>query len=174
MLGVAISSPGNPLFRQVRVGQGGKRFKCIKFRTMYRDAEARLHADSELYELYQLNDYKLPLADDPRIFPFGRFLRASSLDELPQLFNVLTGRMSLVGPRPVVPSELALYGPWADAYLAAVPGITGPWQVNGRNHIRYPQRAILDAEYIERWTFRSDLAIIAKTIPRVLRRDGSH
>lgn len=173
-IGIVVSSPGNPLFRQTRVGQGGKSFKCIKFRTMYRDAEERLAAEPELYQRYCCNDFKLPMREDPRIFALGRFLRSSSLDELPQLFNVLVGSMSLVGPRPVVPDELSLYGPWAPAYLAAVPGITGPWQATGRNKIRYPERAQLDAEYMERWSFATDLTIIAKTVPSVLRREGSH
>jgi lipopolysaccharide/colanic/teichoic acid biosynthesis glycosyltransferase len=173
-IGIVCSSPGNPLFRQRRVGRDGEIFKCLKFRTMYRDAEARLKADPELFQRYCDNDYKLPVGDDPRVFWLGRLLRRTSLDELPQLFNVLTGKMSLVGPRPVVPAELDLYGPWKFAYLEATPGLTGVWQVSGRNHIRYPERAKLDADYVLNWSFRNDLVILAKTVPTVLRRHGNH
>ncbi|WP_162942248.1 sugar transferase [Desertimonas flava] len=173
-IGVVVSSPGNPLFGQERVGHGGRHFRCLKFRTMYRDSEHRLRADPDLHARYVGNDYKLLLHEDPRVFGFGRLLRRTSLDELPQLFNVLVGSMSLVGPRPVVPDELGLYGPWRGAYLEAVPGITGPWQVNGRNDIRYPERAMLDAEYVEGWTFQADLMILLRTIPSVLKRRGCH
>ena len=170
---VFVSSPGNPFFRQPRIGQNGKVFRCVKFRTMRADAERRLHSDPDLYAQYLSNDFKLSARDDPRVFWFGRLLRRTSLDELPQLFNVLLGQMSLVGPRPVVPAELERYGPWRDAYLAVRPGITGRWQINGRNQVRYPERAILDAEYLESWTFSTDITILLKTIPSVIRRHGS-
>lgn len=175
-LGVAVfvSSPRNPFFRQARVGQHGEVFKCIKFRTMYTDAEQRLDSDPDLYAQYIANDFKLNAHDDPRVFWLGRLLRRTSLDELPQLINVLLGHMSLVGPRPVVPAELERYGPWTDAYLAVRPGITGRWQINGRNHVRYPDRAMLDAEYLEHWNFWTDIVILLKTIPSVIRRRGSH
>lgn len=173
-LAVAISSPGSPFFVQDRVGRGGKTFKCIKFRTMHTDAEARLHQDPELHRQYVANDFKLAARDDPRVFPAGRFLRQTSLDELPQLLNVLAGHMSLVGPRPVIPDELGCYGPWKGAYLAMRPGVTGRWQVNGRTHVRYPERARVDGEYYEQWRFRSDLLILLKTIPSIVRRHGAN
>lgn len=170
---VMISSPGNPFFLQDRIGRGGRTFKCIKFRTMHPNAEERLRADPGLHGRYLANDFKLGAHEDPRVFRVGRFLRRTSLDELPQLSNVLIGHMSLVGPRPVVPAELDRYGVWKGAYLAMRPGITGCWQINGRSHIRYPQRAQLDAEYLDQWRFGTDFIIILKTIPSVLRRRGA-
>jgi exopolysaccharide production protein ExoY len=169
---VVLCSPGSPMFGHERLGQSGRTFKCLKFRTMHRDAEERLRRDAGLYERYVANDFKLPAEADPRIFAFGRFLRKASLDEIPQLLNVLRGEMSLVGPRPIVPAELAQYGPWQGAYLAMLPGVTGPWQATGRNNVRYPERARLDAEYLEQWSFAGDLRILAKTVPSTLRRTG--
>lgn len=160
------------MFGQRRVGRDGGVFRCWKFRTMYTDSEDRLSADPALYERYVTNDFKLEMGGDPRVTPLGRFLRRSSLDELPQLFNVLIGNMSLVGPRPVVVDELEMYGPWKDAYLAAKPGITGPWQCSGRNEIRYPERAMLDAEYLSSWRPARDMKILLRTVPAVLRRNG--
>lgn len=178
MLAIALvvtwSSPGPVLFRQHRIGKGGRAFRIVKFRTMYVDAEQRLRADPELYAAYVANDYKLDLDVDPRITPIGRFLRKSSLDELPQLFNVLGGTMSLVGPRPVVPEELACYGDVVASYLQLLPGLTGRWQIEGRNFVRYPERAYLDDDYLRSWHLRSDLKIIAKTVPLVLGRRGCH
>lgn len=171
---VKRSSPGPVLFRQERVGQGGRMITVLKFRTMYVDSVERMHADEELYQRYLLNDFKLPTETDPRIAPFGRFLRGTSLDELPQLFNVLGGSMSLVGPRPIMALELECYGPWAWTYLASKPGITGRWQSDGRNHVRYPQRAEHDAEYLRNWTLAGDVWILLKTIPAVIRRHGAH
>ena len=175
LISVAIvaSSPGNPYFLHVRVGQGGRVFRCIKFRTMYPDAETRLIHDPELYANYVASDFKLRSQNDPRVFRFGRILRRTSLDEIPQVFNVILGHMSLVGPRPVVPVELDRYGPWQYAYLAVRPGITGRWQINGRNHIRYPERASLDADYLRDWTFLEDVVILLRTIPAVIRRNGN-
>lgn len=173
-LAVVISSPGNPFFLQQRVGRNGKIFKCIKFRTMHTDAEQRLRSDPALHARYIANDYKLPAREDPRVIAIGPLLRHTSLDELPQLLNILLGHMSLVGPRPVVPDELDNYERWKGAYLAMRPGLTGAWQTNGRTHIRYPERAMLDAEYLEQWQFRTDLVILLKTIPTIVRRHGSN
>jgi exopolysaccharide production protein ExoY len=170
---VWLASPGRPMFGQERLGRDGRVFRCWKFRSMHRDAEEILVSDPELYAAYVANDFKLSCANDPRITTIGRFLRASSLDELPQLFNVLIGDMSLVGPRPVVPAELdRCYGPWTGAYLAVRPGVTGPWQVGGRNDIRYPERAALDADYVNTWRFRHDLMILARTPAALLRGPG--
>jgi exopolysaccharide production protein ExoY len=168
-----VSSAGGPLFGQERVGRDGRVFRCWKFRSMRRDAEQILQRDPELYAVYVANDFKLDCVDDPRITAIGRVLRTTSLDELPQFFNVLVGHMSLVGPRPVVPFEIErCYGPWMGEYLAVRPGITGPWQINGRNEIRYPERAALDAHYVNTWTFRHDLSILARTPKALLRKVG--
>lgn len=171
---VFISSPGNPFFVQRRVGRGGVTFRCVKFRTMYPGAADRLHTDPELLAAYIANDFKIDARHDPRVFWFGRLLRRTSLDELPQLINVLLGHMSLVGPRPIVPDELAAYGQWQHAYMAMRPGITGVWQISGRNQVRYPERAMLDGEYFEHWSFWTDIAILLKTIPSVIARHGTH
>jgi lipopolysaccharide/colanic/teichoic acid biosynthesis glycosyltransferase len=124
--------------------------------------------------LYVENGYKLPEDCDPRITAVGRFLRKSSLDELPQLFNVIRGEMSLVGPRPIVPDELLQYGQRADDFLAALPGITGSWQVGGRSKVGYPMRAGIELDYVYRWSPLADLTILCRTVPAVLSRNGAH
>ncbi|MGI9625227.1 MAG: sugar transferase [Longimicrobiales bacterium] len=171
---IRLNSPGPVLFRQKRLGRHGVAFPCLKFRTMRIDAEKILMSDPDLFEHYQRNGYKLPDGEDPRLIPFGGFLRKTSLDELPQLLNVLRGEMSLVGPRPIVPAELDEYGDDAEAFLSAFPGITGYWQVNGRSHLGYPQRAAVELEYIEMWTPSLDLLLLLKTVPVVLARRGAH
>lgn len=171
---VKLSSPGPILFRQDRVGRAGETFRILKFRTMHVDADERLRADPELYAAYVANDYKLDCAVDPRVPAIGQFLRKSSLDELPQLFNVLAGSMSLVGPRPIVREELGCYGDMAVSYFQLRPGLTGLWQVEGRNIVRYPERAHMDHDYLYSWRFRSDLSIMARTVPLVLGRRGCH
>jgi exopolysaccharide production protein ExoY len=169
-----LSSRGPILFRQPRIGRGRETFEILKFRTMHTDSAARLVASPELWERYVDNDFKLPIEEDPRITRLGRVLRRSSLDELPQLLNVLNGEMSLVGPRPVVAEELAQYGSLVDAYTAVRPGITGRWQTEGRNAIRYPERAVLDAAYVEHFRLRDDVRILWRTVPAVLGRSGVH
>jgi exopolysaccharide production protein ExoY len=169
-----VRSRGPVLFRHERIGRNGETFQMFKFRTMYIDATDRLRVEPELFQSYVHNDFKVPLQDDPRIVPGGRFLRRWSLDELPQLFNVLAGTMSLVGPRPIVAGELECYGPYSTIYLDVKPGITGRWQIDGRNQIRYPQRARLDADYVTNWSLGQDVAILLKTVPAVLRRRGAH
>ena len=171
-LAVKASSPGPVLFRHRRVGRAGRTFDVLKFRTMEAGAERRLATTPALLALYVGGDFKLANGADPRVTRLGRFLRASSLDELPQLVNVLAGDMSLVGPRPVVPGELSLYGEHHHAYLAQRPGLTGLWQVSGRNVIRFPQRAELDAEYGRRCSAALDLKILASTPLAVLTRRG--
>jgi lipopolysaccharide/colanic/teichoic acid biosynthesis glycosyltransferase len=172
-LGLLTLASGRPvLFRQARVGRDGETFEVLKFRTMYQDSDVRLTTDEALWKQYVDNDFKLAASDDPRVTRIGKLLRRSSLDELPQLINVLRGDMSLVGPRPVVPAELAMYGPFADAYMAVRPGITGRWQTEGRNTIRYPERAHLDAAYVEQYRVRDDLRILWRTVPAVLVRSG--
>jgi lipopolysaccharide/colanic/teichoic acid biosynthesis glycosyltransferase len=171
---VRLDSPGGALFTQKRVGLRGRTFRCYKLRTMCTNAEERLHADRTLRESYLANGYKLPVDCDPRVTRFGRFLRATSLDELPQLWNVLKGDMSLVGPRPVVGAELANYGAARDLLLSVRPGITGAWAVQGRSAINYPERADIELAYARSWTVVEDLRILWRTVGVVLQREGAH
>ena len=170
---VALSSRGTVLFGQERVGLGGSTFKMYKFRTMHREAEQLLQRDPRLWNEYVANGFKLPAELDQRVTRVGRFLRRSSLDELPQVLNVLLGTMSVVGPRPVVPAEIANYGDKQVAYLSVRPGITGAWQVTGRSNVDYPQRVEFDAEYVETWSLGLDLKILAKTPRAVLSARGA-
>ncbi len=178
LLGVAIAvrvaSPGPVLFRQHRLGRDGRCFGCLKFRSMRIDAEETLRRDPAVWERYVANGYKLPESEDPRVTRIGRFLRKTSLDELPQLFNVIRGDMSLVGPRPIVPHELSEYGIRADDFVAALPGITGRWQVSGRSNVQYPFRAHIELEHIYRWSPLLDLRILLLTLPAVLQRTGAY
>lgn len=173
-LAIRLESPGPIFFRQDRPGLGGKSFPLIKFRTMRVDAEEVLEKDPELQAKFLSNDCKIPEGEDPRITRVGRFLRTTSLDELPQLINVLRGEMSLVGPRPIVGPELQHYGTEASTFLAVRPGMTGHWQISGRSEVGYPERAELDLGYIKRWSLLLDLRILLATIPHVLTRRGAH
>jgi exopolysaccharide production protein ExoY len=174
-LSVKLSSPGPVFFRQERVGKGGRRLRIYKFRTMHRDAEHILKSDPELYRNYVESNYKLPKGRDPRITFIGRILRELSLDEIPQLINVLKGEMSLVGPRPVVPAEIDKYGDYASLLLSVQPGLTGQWQVSGRSNIAdYARRVRLDMEYIRDQSVARDLQILFRTVPAVLSREGAH
>ncbi len=172
-LAIALESDGPILFRQSRPGLGGKRFWMLKFRTMRPDAESILERDPELLKRFLDNDCKLPPQSDPRISAVGSILRRTSLDELPQLWNVLRGDMSLIGPRPVVGPELELYGEWVSTVLGVRPGMTGYWQVAGRSNIVFPERAHLDIYYVTRWSLGLDLKILALTLPAVFRRSGA-
>jgi lipopolysaccharide/colanic/teichoic acid biosynthesis glycosyltransferase len=167
LAGVALlvrTRDGTPiLFRQVRVGLHGRRFNVIKFRTMVADAEARYE---DLVDQADARAFKL--ADDPRITRTGRFLRRASLDELPQLWNVLRGEMSLVGPRPAPPREVDGYDIWHRRRLSMKPGLTGLWQVSARRSDDFDGRAELDLSYIDRWSLWLDLKIMARTIPAAL------
>lgn len=178
ILGIAVlvyaTSPGPIFFCQRRLGLGGRLFSILKFRTMHANAEQRLREDPELYKTYVANDYKLPADKDPRITPIGRFLRKSSLDELPQLINVLVGTMSLVGPRPVVPDEITVYGDRQKDLLSVRPGITGHWQVSGRSNVPYPERCDLELYYVYNWSLSLDFKILFLTLPSVLRGVGAH
>jgi exopolysaccharide production protein ExoY len=173
-LAIRLDSPGPAIFRQQRLGLGGRSFRLWKFRSMRVDAEEVLKTDPFLYRRYVESDYKLSPDEDPRVTRVGRFLRRTSLDELPQLFNVLLGDMSLVGPRPVVPEEIEHYGPDARVFLAVKPGLTGYWQINGRSDVAYPERARLDIDYITNWSLGKDLAILAGTASAVLRGRGAY
>lgn len=172
-IAVGFSSRGTVLFGQERVGLGGRTFKMYKFRTMHREAEQLLQRDPRLWNEYVANGFKLPAELDQRVTKVGRFLRRSSLDELPQVLNVLLGTMSMVGPRPVVPAEIANYGDTQAAYLSVRPGITGSWQVTGRSTVDYPQRVELDAQYVETWSVALDLRILARTPRAVLSARGA-
>ncbi len=171
---VRITSRGPALFRHVRIGRDGQPIRVTKFRTMVPDAVGVLERDADLRRRYVAGGYKLHPADDPRVTPIGRVLRRFSLDELPQLWDVLVGRMSIVGPRPVVPEELAAYGPYVSAYLAVRPGITGLWQVTGRSDIGFPERGRLDFVYASRWTLWFDVKLMVRTLPAVLGRRGAY
>lgn len=173
-LAIRLESPGAAIFRQKRLGLGGHPFRLWKYRSMRVDAEETLKADPFLYRRYVENDYKLAPEDDPRVTRVGRYLRRTSLDELPQLFNVLLGNMSLVGPRPVVPDEIEHYGAEARVFQAVKPGLTGHWQVSGRSDVVYPERAQLDIDYINNWGLGRDLKILAGTVSAVLQRRGAY
>jgi lipopolysaccharide/colanic/teichoic acid biosynthesis glycosyltransferase len=168
-LSVALSSPGPVFYVQERVGKDFKRFNCIKFRTMVTNADELLEsliADSpELREEFENNS---KLRCDPRVTAIGRFLRLTSLDEFPQFWNVLMGDMSVVGPRPLVPDELEKYGNRIDKVLQIRPGITGLWQVSGRNDIPYPQRVQIDVHYANSYNLLTDIWIIFKTVGIVI------
>lgn len=164
-------SPGPVLFRQVRVGRDGREFRIYKFRTMYADAEARLN------ELRHLNEYDgvlFKMRDDPRVTAIGATLRRFSLDELPQLFNVVLGQMSLVGPRPPLPSEVAMYHDDVLRRLAVKPGMTGLWQVSGRSDLPWEEAVRLDLRYVENWSLSLDLVILLRTLTAVVRSSGAY
>jgi exopolysaccharide biosynthesis polyprenyl glycosylphosphotransferase len=163
---------GPVFFRQTRVGKDGEKFQILKFRSM------RVNADAELKRLLeeQGTDGKplFKVREDPRITRIGAFLRKSSVDELPQLFNVLGGSMSLVGPRPQVPAEVALYDAQASRRLFVKPGITGLWQVNGRSALSWEESVRLDLSYAENWSMMLDIQILFRTVKVVLKRDGAY
>ncbi len=168
MMMVVCVSFGRPFFAHERVGRGGKPFRCLKLRSMRPDAATMLR------ELLESNpvaarewETHRKLRDDPRIIPFGRFIRATSLDELPQLINIIRGEMSFVGPRPITQPELVRYGPGAGHYLAVPPGLTGLWQVSGRSEISFSERVMLDVAYVEQWSLYGDLKILLRT-PRAV------
>ena len=171
-----VSLDGGPvLYRHQRIGKGGQRFYCLKFRSMVANADKaladRLARDPSARAEWESTQ---KLKRDPRVTRVGRLLRATSLDELPQLFNVLRLEMSLVGPRPIVENELVRYGRNVNYYLKTRPGVTGLWQVSGRSNTSYARRVALDAWYVKNWRFWLDVAILFRTISVVVRRDGAH
>ena len=171
---IAMDTSGPVLFVQCRLGRFGRPIRCLKFRSMSADAEARLYSDPVLFRRYVENGYKLPASSDERITKIGRFLRRTSLDELPQLWNVLKGEMSLVGPRPIVPDEIHHYNGEGPLLLSLKPGITGAWQVSGRSAVQYPERAAVELEYVEGWSLWRDVSILLRTLPAVLAARGAH
>jgi len=173
---IRLTSKGSAFFSQERIGKNGRVFKCYKFRTMFKDAEERLkeilendpHAREEWERTWKLKN-------DPRITPIGQFLRKTSLDELPQIFNVLKGEMSLVGPRPVVKDELEYHYKDKTRYYCMVPpGITGLWQVSGRSNTTYEERVALDCWYVRNWSFWLDIVILLRTIKVVIKGEGAY
>jgi Undecaprenyl-phosphate galactose phosphotransferase WbaP len=172
---IRLGSQGPILFRQRRIGMRGEAFDCMKFRTMHPDAERMLQVllekSSEARREWEQN---FKLKDDPRITTVGKFLRKTSLDELPQLFNVLRGDMSLVGPRPIVADEMERYGNVLPLYLSVRPGLTGLWQISGRSDCSYPERVSLDEQYLRKCSFWNDTVIVVKTIKVVLSGYGSY
>jgi undecaprenyl-phosphate galactose phosphotransferase len=172
---VYISTNGHPLFKHRRMGLNGKEFNVYKFRTMYIDADKRLEElleDDEECRIEWEKDFKLK--DDPRITKIGNFLRKTSLDELPQLINVLQGKMSLIGPRPIIDREIEKYGEYFEYFTAVKPGITGLWQVSGRNDVDYDERVQLDVWYVRNWSISLDIQILLKTVLVVIGRKGSY
>ena len=170
--GIRLTSPGPAIFRQTRIGKNGREFTMLKFRSMYMDAEARR---AELDSLNERSEGLLfKIRDDPRITRFGKVLRGLSLDELPQLVNVLCGHMSLVGPRPPLPAEVALYDDDVRRRLLVKPGLTGLWQISGRSDLTWEESVRLDLRYVENWSLSLDLLILWKTAFVVVRSSGAY
>ena len=170
-LAIYCSSPGPIVYSQTRIGRNGQPFKIYKFRSMIADAEAQLEKMSDLNEA---SGPLFKMRDDPRRTPLGRILRRFSMDELPNLINVLRGEMSLVGPRPNVPEEVAQYKDWHRKRLSVSPGMTGMWQVSGRSDLTFDEMVLLDIYYAENWSLTLDLGIMMRTIPKVLGGEGAY
>ncbi len=170
-LAIRLESKGEIFFRQKRVGENGREFDMIKFRSMIPDAD-KLRA--ELIKSHELDPRHAKLKDDPRITKVGRIIRTLSLDELPNLINVITGQMSLVGPRPPTPEEVSLYETWHLQRLQVKPGMTGLWQISGRSEVPFDEMCLMDIYYIENWSVQLDAQILMMTIPRVLLRHGAY
>ena len=171
VIAIRATSPGPALFKQERIGRGGVPFTIWKFRTMYVDAEQRL---AGLQHLNESNAVLFKMREDPRVTRVGKILRRFSIDELPQLINVLRGNMSLVGPRPPLKSEVATYAPDTRRRLAVKPGMTGLWQVSGRSDLSWEEAVRLDLRYVERWSLSLDLVILLRTITAVARTQGAY
>jgi exopolysaccharide biosynthesis polyprenyl glycosylphosphotransferase len=171
VLAIKLSSRGPVLFKQLRVGRHGKQFMMLKFRTMLKGAESMLR---DVAHLNEASGALFKIHNDPRVTRVGRWLRRWSLDELPQLFNVVRGDMSLVGPRPALPDEVAQYEEWHRGRLEIAPGVTGLWQVNGRADVEFDQYVRLDLFYIENWSLTYDLFILMKTIPALVSKKGAY
>lgn len=171
---IRLQDGGNSLFVQKRIGYDGKTFNCLKFRTMVTNAEQKLAAvlDNDPKARREWETMR-KLEVDPRVTWIGRFLRKSSLDELPQLFNVLRGDMSLVGPRPIVDEEISLYGDNYQSYTAVRPGISGLWQISGRSDLDFNKRVEFDKQYHEEWSLLFDIQIMLRTIPALLSQSGA-
>jgi lipopolysaccharide/colanic/teichoic acid biosynthesis glycosyltransferase len=171
LIGIVAVSGGSPFYRQDRVGLGGRRFRMFKLRTMVRNAHSML---PELRRFNEADGPVFKMRDDPRLHSLGSFLRRTSIDELPNFLNVLLGDMAIVGPRPPLPEEVARYDGYALRRLVVKPGVTCLWQISGRSHLSFEEWMALDNAYIDAWSPWYDLAIVAKTIPAVLRGVGAH
>ena len=170
-LAIAAVTGGTPFFTQERIGMHGRRFKMFKLRTMVNGAHAMR---STVMHLNEVDGPVFKIRNDPRLHPLGRFLRRTSIDELPNLINVVRGEMALVGPRPALPSEVEHYDALALRRLSVPQGVTCLWQINGRSNVSFEYWMELDNRYVDEWTPLGDLAIIVKTIPAVLRGGGAH
>lgn len=165
---------GPVFYKQRRIGKDHRPFYIYKYRSMIVDADKKLNEDKALYALYVKNSYKLPPNKDPRITGFGRFLRKSSVDELPQFFNILKGDMSLIGPRPVVEEELAQYGDRVDKFLSVTPGAMGYWQASGRSTVHYPERCDLELYYVDHASLWFDIKILFRNIISIFKTEGAY
>ena len=170
-LGIACVSPGSPFFTQERVGRDGRAFRLFKLRTMI-DGAHLIHDD--LHPFSEVDGPVFKIRNDPRLHPLGKMLRRTSIDELPNLFNVLWGDMSIVGPRPPLPREVARYDAFARRRLTVKPGITCLWQISGRSNLSFDEWMRLDNRYIDTWSPWGDFVILLKTVPAVLRGEGAH
>jgi lipopolysaccharide/colanic/teichoic acid biosynthesis glycosyltransferase len=168
---IRLDSRGPVLFRQIRVGKGDVLFTVFKFRSMREGAEDE---KEQLMDRNEADGVFFKIRDDPRVTAVGRFLRRSSIDELPQFINVLMGHMSVVGPRPAPPSEVQRYQPWHKRRLEVAPGITGLWQVSGRSELTFDEMVLLDLYYIENWSPIMDLQIMLRTVPQMILGDGAY
>jgi len=165
---------GRPIFfQQDRLGKDGRIFKALKFRTMVNNVKGIMQNNTSLFNKYKEN-YKIPPEYNSLITRWGKIMRQTSMDELPQFFNILKGDMSVVGPRPIVPPEIVEYGPYGKKFLSVKPGLTGFWQVSGRNLVRYPERVFLDIFYIDHQSLRFDAHIILKTFLVVIKMKGAY
>lgn len=166
---------GPVIFKQTRLGKNGKAFKIYKFRSMVTNSEEILKENQELYQKYVANSYKLPAGEDPRLTTIGGFIRKTSIDEIPQFFNILKGDMSLIGPRPIIPVEIEEYTPAERPELLSVkPGALGWWQVSGRSNINYPERCEVELYYVRHVSLKLDFEILFKSVVKILDRDGAH
>lgn len=170
-LGIACVSPGSPFFTQERVGRDGRAFRMFKLRTMI-DGAHLIHDD--LHPFSEVDGPVFKIRNDPRLHPLGKMLRRTSIDELPNLFNVLWGDMSIVGPRPPLPREVARYDAFARRRLTVKPGITCLWQISGRSNLSFDEWMRLDNTYIDTWSPWGDFVILLRTVPAVLRGEGAH
>lgn len=168
------NNKGPVFYKQRRIGKNHKPFYIYKFRSMVVDADKKLKENEQLYKLYVENSYKLPPEKDPRITKFGRFLRKSSIDELPQFFNILKGDMSLIGPRPVIEEELSQYGDRVDEFLSVIPGAMGYWQASGRSSIEYPERCDYELYYVRNASLVFDCKILFKSVISIIKTDGAY
>lgn len=170
-LGIVFTTGGAPFFTQERVGMNGRRFRLFKLRTMVNGAHKMR---DDLMHLNEVDGPVFKIRNDPRLHPLGRFLRRASIDELPNLVNVVLGDVSLVGPRPALPCEVEHYDAFAMRRLTVPAGLTCLWQINGRSKVSFEEWMVLDNDYVDTWTPLGDLALIARTVPAVLRKDGAH